>query len=44
VSLDEPRTLFETNVFGVVAGTQATLPLLHEGRQPHLGETRRSAG
>jgi NAD(P)-dependent dehydrogenase (short-subunit alcohol dehydrogenase family) len=30
VSLDELRAVFETNVFGVVAVTQAMLPLLHE--------------
>src|ERR1700678_209921 len=30
VSLDEVRTVFETNVFGVVAVTQAMLPLLRE--------------
>src|ERR1700753_3548782 len=30
VSLDELRSLFETNVFGAVAVTQAMLPLLRE--------------
>ncbi|XXY31070.1 SDR family NAD(P)-dependent oxidoreductase [Sorangium sp. So ce233] len=30
VSLDELRAVFETNVFGVVAVTQAMLPLLRE--------------
>jgi NAD(P)-dependent dehydrogenase (short-subunit alcohol dehydrogenase family) len=30
VSLDEVRAIFETNVFGVVAVTQAMLPLLRE--------------
>ena len=29
-SLDEVRTVFETNVFGVIAVTQAMLPLLRE--------------
>lgn len=29
-SLDEVRTVFETNVFGVIAVTQAMLPLLHK--------------
>ncbi len=29
-SLDEVRTVFETNVFGVIAVTQALLPLLRE--------------
>jgi len=29
-SLDEVRTIFETNVFGVIAVTQALLPLLRE--------------
>jgi NAD(P)-dependent dehydrogenase (short-subunit alcohol dehydrogenase family) len=32
VSLDELRAVFETNVFGVVAVTQAMLPLLREAR------------
>jgi NAD(P)-dependent dehydrogenase (short-subunit alcohol dehydrogenase family) len=31
VSLDEVRAVFETNVFGVIAVTQAMLPLLREG-------------
>jgi NAD(P)-dependent dehydrogenase (short-subunit alcohol dehydrogenase family) len=31
-SLDEVRAVFETNVFGVIAVTQAMLPLLREGR------------
>jgi NAD(P)-dependent dehydrogenase (short-subunit alcohol dehydrogenase family) len=30
VSLDEMRTVWETNVFGVLAVTQAMLPLLRE--------------
>jgi NAD(P)-dependent dehydrogenase (short-subunit alcohol dehydrogenase family) len=30
VSLDEMRAVFETNVFGVIAVTQALLPLLRE--------------
>ncbi|HEX3540869.1 MAG TPA: SDR family NAD(P)-dependent oxidoreductase, partial [Acidimicrobiales bacterium] len=30
VSLDEVRAVFETNVFGVIAVTQAMLPLLRE--------------
>ncbi len=30
ISLDEVRTVFETNVFGVLAVTQAMLPLLRE--------------
>lgn len=30
-SLDEVRAVFETNVFGVIAVTQAMLPLLREG-------------
>jgi hypothetical protein len=29
-SLDEVRSVFETNVFGVIAVTKAMLPLLHE--------------
>jgi len=31
VSIDEVRAVFETNVFGVIAVTQAMLPLLREG-------------
>ena len=30
ISLDEVRAIFETNVFGVLAVTQAMLPLLRE--------------
>ncbi len=39
-SLDEVRTVFETNVFGVIAVTQAMLPLLREapaGRIVNVG-------
>jgi len=42
VSLDEVRAVFETNVFGVVAVTQAMLPLLREApaaRIVNLGST-----
>lgn len=41
-SLDEVRAVFETNVFGVIAVTQAMLPLLHEapaGRIVDLGSS-----
>ncbi|HEY9681613.1 MAG TPA: SDR family oxidoreductase [Oculatellaceae cyanobacterium] len=36
VSLDEMRAVFETNVFGVVAVTQAMLPLLRESKEPRI--------
>ncbi len=36
VSIDEMRTVWETNVFGVVAVTQAFLPLLHEAPAPRI--------
>lgn len=42
VSLDEVRAVFETNVFGVIAVTQAMLPLLREapaGRIVNLSST-----
>ena len=35
-SLDEVRTVFETNVFGVLAVTQAMLPLLREAPQARI--------
>jgi NAD(P)-dependent dehydrogenase (short-subunit alcohol dehydrogenase family) len=41
-SLDEVRTVFETNVFGVIAVTQAMLPLLREapvGRIVNIGSS-----
>ncbi len=41
-SLDDVRAVFETNVFGVIAVTQAMLPLLREapaGRIVNLGST-----
>jgi len=41
-SLDEVRTVFETNVFGVIAVTQAMLPLLREapaGRVVNIGSS-----
>lgn len=41
-SLDDVRTIFETNVFGVIAVTQAMLPLLREapaGRIVNVGST-----
>ncbi len=40
--LDDVRAVFETNVFGVIAVTQAMLPLLHEapaGRIVNLGSS-----
>jgi NAD(P)-dependent dehydrogenase (short-subunit alcohol dehydrogenase family) len=36
VSLDEMRAVFETNVFGVVAVTQAMLPLLRESASARI--------
>ena len=36
VSLDEMRAVFETNVFGVVAVTQAMLPLLRQSKEPRI--------
>lgn len=36
VSLDEVRAVWETNVFGVLAVTQAMLPLLRAGTAPHI--------
>ncbi len=42
VSLDEVRAMFETNVFGVIAVTQAMLPLLREapaGRVVNVSST-----
>jgi NAD(P)-dependent dehydrogenase (short-subunit alcohol dehydrogenase family) len=42
VSLDEVRAIFETNVFGVIAVTQAMLPLLREapaGRVVNVSST-----
>lgn len=44
-SLDEIRTVFETNVFGVIAVTQAMLPLLREapaGRIVNVSSSRAS--
>lgn len=35
-SLDEVRAVFETNVFGVLAVTQAMLPLLHEAPEGRI--------
>lgn len=35
-SLDEVRAVFETNVFGVIAVTQAMLPLLREAPSPRI--------
>jgi NAD(P)-dependent dehydrogenase (short-subunit alcohol dehydrogenase family) len=47
VSLDEVRGVFETNVFGVIAVTQAMLPLLREapaGRIVNVSSTSGSLG
>jgi NAD(P)-dependent dehydrogenase (short-subunit alcohol dehydrogenase family) len=44
VSLDELRTVFETNVFGAVAVYQAMLPLLHEAPQGRIVNVSSGAG
>jgi NAD(P)-dependent dehydrogenase (short-subunit alcohol dehydrogenase family) len=43
-SLDEVRGVFETNVFGVIAVTQAMLPLLREAPAPRIVNVSSSAG
>ena len=43
-SLDEVRTVFETNVFGVIAVTQAMLPLLREAPAARIVNVSSSAG
>jgi NAD(P)-dependent dehydrogenase (short-subunit alcohol dehydrogenase family) len=42
--LDEVRTLFETNVFGVIAVTQAMLPLLREAPAARIVNVASSGG
>lgn len=44
VSLDELRAVFETNVFGVVAVTQAMLPLLREAQAARIVNVTSGAG
>ena len=44
VSLDEIRAVFETNVFGVVAVTQAMLPLLREAPSARIVNVSSGAG
>src|ERR1700735_5731330 len=44
VSLDEVRAVFETNVFGVVAVTQAMLPLLREAPAGRIVNVSSSGG
>jgi len=44
VSLDELREVFETNVFGVVAVTQAMLPLLREAPAARIVNVSSGAG
>ena len=44
VSLDELRAVFETNVFGVVAVTQAMLPLLREAPAARIVNGSSGAG
>ena len=43
-SLDEIRTVFETNVFGVIAVTQAMLPLLREAPAARIVNVSSSTG
>jgi len=43
-SLDELRAVFETNVFGVVAVTQAMLPLLREARAGRIVNVSSTSG
>ncbi|WP_437494188.1 SDR family NAD(P)-dependent oxidoreductase [Sorangium sp. So ce1014] len=43
-SLDEVRTVFETNVFGVLAVTQAMLPLLREAPAARIVNVSSGAG
>lgn len=43
-SLDEVGTVFETNVFGVIAVTQAMLPLLHEAPAARIVNVSSSSG
>jgi NAD(P)-dependent dehydrogenase (short-subunit alcohol dehydrogenase family) len=44
VSLDELRAVFETNVFGVVAVTQAMLPLLRKAPAARIVNVSSGAG
>jgi NAD(P)-dependent dehydrogenase (short-subunit alcohol dehydrogenase family) len=43
-ALDDVRTVFETNVFGVIAVTQAMLPLLRKAPQPRIVNVASSGG
>jgi len=44
VSLDEVRAVWETNVFGLLAVTQAMLPLLHEAPSARIVNVSSSVG
>jgi NAD(P)-dependent dehydrogenase (short-subunit alcohol dehydrogenase family) len=44
VALDEVRTVFDTNVFGVIAVTKALLPLLREAPAPRIVNIASSGG
>jgi NAD(P)-dependent dehydrogenase (short-subunit alcohol dehydrogenase family) len=44
VSLDEVRAVFETNVFGVIAVTQAMLPLLREAPAARIVKVSSTSG
>jgi NAD(P)-dependent dehydrogenase (short-subunit alcohol dehydrogenase family) len=43
-SLDEVRTVFETNVFGIISVTQAVLPLLRESSAARIVNVASSGG
>ena len=43
-SLDDVRRTYETNVFGVIAVTNAFLPLLHKGRSPRIVQVSSGTG
>jgi NAD(P)-dependent dehydrogenase (short-subunit alcohol dehydrogenase family) len=43
-SLDEVRAVFQTNVFGVIAVTQAMLPLLREAPTGRIVNVSSGAG
>lgn len=43
-SLDEIHTVFETNVFGVIAVMQAMLPLLHEAAAARIVNVSSGSG
>jgi NAD(P)-dependent dehydrogenase (short-subunit alcohol dehydrogenase family) len=44
VAIDEVRTVFDTNVFGVIAVTKALVPLLREAPAPRIVNMASSSG